>query len=104
MQLAVVLQPSNKRAGMTPPHACTAAGIMPPVDWMYAPCRAANHLSHCVTHVCVSLTVSLTQTNKYHGLPEVLLTPDTIVLNTWRLISFVLSLLMAFRINRTYER
>lgn len=50
------------------------------------------------------LSLSLSQTNKYHGLPEVLLTPDTIVLNTWRLISFVLSLLMAFRINRTYDR
>jgi hypothetical protein len=53
----------------------------------------------------LSVVCGLWQIRRYHGysiiLPDL---ADEIVFNSFRLITFVMALLMAFRINRTYDR
>jgi putative membrane protein len=56
-------------------------------------------------NMIIAVLVTADQIRRYHGyslmLPDL---ADEIVFNSFRLITFVMALLMAFRINRTYDR
>lgn len=60
------------------------------------------HVSHCQRETAVH--VLWPQCFEYYWLPPFLPDLDLVILNSFRLITFLLALLLSFRVNRTYDR